>query len=153
MTLSKPIVNQGLPSTWTDAVTQVLNGFYNSGQGMMSVDYTLTTSEADIGASFTATVAGANAYALVIATCSVNTTVASAGSCAVRLSVGGVVQTNEMEFDTNAVHRMTFSQVWKVSLPVGATILKLRGLKTAAGATSTILSLFSGITVQIFDLP
>lgn len=153
MTIVSLTPNDPISATWVEDITDAANGAYLGTEGTMGADYTLTTSEADTGISVSAVATRASAYAWVQAMVTVNCTVASAGSCAARLSVAGVTQTREIEFDSNSVYRQTFSGIWKVTLSAGSTTLKLRAIKTAAGATVAILASYSVLAVDIRDLP
>lgn len=136
-------------------LNNVLTGFGQSATAAASATLTLTTSPVDVAnCSITAVVAGANAFAIVIATFDFGNDVLVAGQTTIgTLVVNGSTQSAEVHLALLANARSTVGQSYTVPLSPGSNVLKLQARKTAAGSVAGANATHTTITVILFDVP
>lgn len=126
-------------------------------QAFLTTDYTVTTSEADLGgASLTFTTTGPNALAVVHATYECRGITPGYGYIRCRLMVDGVTQTREVLFTAaSGETRSTVDLDLDVTLAaVGSHTLKLRALQTTGGGSAAIVGGSTGATqigITLYD--
>ena len=125
------------PSNPAIALATNLNdiGYLQSYHASLAGDYTLTTSEADVGVSFTIDVAGDYILWGVfdISVVSDNGVVVT-GYC----TVGGTNRPEQAIFQADVDERCTVAQVWYATGILPGTIVKLRAKKAAGSGTSAV---------------
>lgn len=138
-------------------INTLFAGLAQSNTFACNADLTLTTSIQDIsGCNTTVTVAGANAFAIIIGTFDAEVTASSAGvlfqgKCVVDSTTQSAVALLK---DNGTNTRGTPAQMWTVPLSVGAHTIKLQGLKSGSAAGTHIFhTIHTNMTVLVVDLP
>ena len=154
MTITGPSPDDKITSAWTDALTNLANGFFQCASAAATATLNLGASAADVvGASVTVSVGGAHAFAVVTGCFDFKTTVGAGGAFLLgRLAVDGVEQPAQAPKDgATAGSEANVAQCWLVPLAAGTHTLKLRA--SANGSTSTCGLTHTTITAIVFDLP
>lgn len=140
-------------------ILNLLNSLKSVQSKDCSATLTLTAAEQDIaGCSATVTVAGSNAFVVVYGSFDLRATVIGTGTVlAGRCNVGGVTQTGDANLATPTANiRASVSRIWKVAVPAGNTVVKLRALISANTGTTPTASAgtpHTNMTVFVFDVP
>lgn len=134
------------------------NGFLNSTVAVSNAALTLTTSYQDIpNCTYTFTITGGNAFALVTANILWACTVASATDFFQATCLAdGVDQGGNGTVVESTVSTFNFrsgSQTWKVPLAAGGRTMKLQAKKSGATPSGTTSNPHTTMAVLIFDLP